>query len=185
MASVNFQEIERLEAEQTAYNRIEKDFEEVINELASDPGLERFRQEYEKLFRSLRRAHENEKKLLSKCKELMIDIDENTKEVQKVLLMTQEDAQTITQLRGELERTYKILELAKEREEKSKNKIENLNTEMKHLQTLIQEGSSLSSGQTNTVHELIIEKEELEKGILMNLIIRKNNAYHSNHFKLE
>jgi hypothetical protein len=36
--------------------------------------LERFRQEYEKLYKLLISSHENEKRLLKKCKELNSDI---------------------------------------------------------------------------------------------------------------
>ncbi len=46
----------------------------MISELATDPSLERFRQEYEKLYKLLISSHENEKRLLKKCKELNADI---------------------------------------------------------------------------------------------------------------
>lgn len=47
--------------------------------------------------------------------------------------MTQEDNTTIAHLKSELEKTYKILELSKDREEKSKQKIENLGLEIQNL----------------------------------------------------
>ena len=37
---------------------------------------------------------------------------------------------------SELEKAYKVLETSKDREEKSKQKIENLHTEIKHLTAL-------------------------------------------------
>jgi hypothetical protein len=52
------------------------------------------------------------------------------------LKLTQEDSQTISVLKTELEKTYKVLEMSREREEKSKQKIENLHTEIKHLQAI-------------------------------------------------
>jgi len=45
-----------------------------LQELAGDASLERFRLEYEKLHRALKASHENEKKLLRRCKELNGDI---------------------------------------------------------------------------------------------------------------
>ena len=46
----------------------------VLNELSTDPALEAFRLEYEKLHRTLKISHENEVKLLTKCKDLNNDI---------------------------------------------------------------------------------------------------------------
>jgi len=48
-----------------------------LNDLAADQSLEKFRLEYEKLHRALKVSHENEKKLLSKCRELSTDINGN------------------------------------------------------------------------------------------------------------
>ena len=128
--------------------------------------MERFRIEYEKLHRALKFSHENEKKLLKKCRELNNDIVSNAAKVQTALKLTQEDSQTITFLKGELEKTFNVLQLSKDREEKSKQKIENLHAEIKHLNTLIEQGNSLSSGQNNTVHDLLNMKEQVMKGNL-------------------
>lgn len=40
----------------------------MLNELVGDKSLERFRQEYDKLHNSLKKAHENEKRLIKKCR---------------------------------------------------------------------------------------------------------------------
>lgn len=45
--------------------------------------------------------------------------------------MTSDDSTAIQYLKTELEKTYKILELSREREEKSKQKIENLHAEIR------------------------------------------------------
>lgn len=109
-------------------------------------------------------SHENEKKLLKRCRDLNADIVGNAAKVQTALKLTQEDSQTITFLKTELEKTFNILQLSRDREEKSKQKIENLHAEIKHLNTLIDQGNSLSSGQNNTVHDLLNMKEQLMKG---------------------
>lgn len=83
--------------------------------------------------------------------------------MQTALKLTQEDSQTISVLKTELEKTHKLLELTKERETKSKEKLVGLDTQIKHLNTLIEQGNTLSSGQSNTVHELLIIKDELLK----------------------
>lgn len=60
--------------------------------------------------------------------------------------MTQQDNSTITHLKSELEKMYKILELSKDREEKSKQKIENLSLEIENLNQLIKRSSAATSG---------------------------------------
>jgi hypothetical protein len=50
----------------------------------------------------LRNSYENEKRLLSKVKELNTDIVGNTSKVQTALKLTREDSQTIAALKEEL-----------------------------------------------------------------------------------
>eukprot|EP00958_Prasinococcus_capsulatus_P017399 scaffold1959_cov403-Prasinococcus_capsulatus_cf.AAC.9 len=56
--------------ETKAFEALERDFEEVLQDLAGDKSLERFRIEYEKLHRALRKSSESEKRLQKKCREL-------------------------------------------------------------------------------------------------------------------
>lgn len=154
---------EEIGLEPQAFEALEREFQDVLQELAGDPSLERFRTQYEALHRALLKSHENEKKLLKKCKELNSDIVGNASKVQVALKMTQEDSHTIALLKNEIEKTYRMLELSKEREERNKQKIENLHSEIRHLQSLIDQGNNISSGQSNTVNELLLVKEELTK----------------------
>ena len=52
-----------------------------MNELISDTSLEKFRKEYEKLHSALQRSHDNEKKLISKCRELNDELLNNANKV--------------------------------------------------------------------------------------------------------
>jgi hypothetical protein len=47
---------------------LEKEILEILKELTSDPALERFRVEYEKLYKLLKSSHDNERLLIRKCK---------------------------------------------------------------------------------------------------------------------
>ena len=89
---------------------------------------------------ALKISHENEKKLLKKCKEIKKDIVSNAAKVQTALKLTHEDSQTIIFLKTELEKTLKVLNLSKEREDKAIQKIENLQSEIKHLNSLMKKG---------------------------------------------
>jgi hypothetical protein len=69
-------------------------------------------------------------RLLEKCKQLNRNIGKNAKRVSQALKMTNLDRQTIDTLKLEAERMYKMIELAKERDERNKVKMENLHSEI-------------------------------------------------------
>jgi hypothetical protein len=72
---------------------------QVLQELVGDQSLERFRQEYEKLHRALKKSNEGEKRLLKKCRELNTEIVSNAVKVQTALRLSQEDQDTIGSLK--------------------------------------------------------------------------------------
>ena len=71
----------------------------VMKELTGDKSLERFRVEYEKLHRALKKSHESEKRLMHKCRELNAEIVANASKVTTALKMSQEDKTTIASLK--------------------------------------------------------------------------------------
>jgi hypothetical protein len=83
----------------SAFESFEKDFNEVLAQLVGDTSLERFRQEYEKLYRALQKSHESEKRLIRRCHELNAEIVGNTAKVKTALQLSQKDSETITALR--------------------------------------------------------------------------------------
>jgi hypothetical protein len=64
-----------------------------------DTSLEKFRVEYEKLHRALKKSHESEKRLMQKCRELNGEIVANAAKVQTALKLSQEDQNTISSLK--------------------------------------------------------------------------------------
>lgn len=64
-----------------------------------DKSLEKFRVEYEKLHRALKKSHESEKRLMQKCRELNGEIVANAAKVQTALKLSQEDQNTISSLK--------------------------------------------------------------------------------------
>ncbi len=64
-----------------------------------DKSLERFRIEYEKLHRALKKSHESEKRLMQKCRELNAEIVANAAKVTTALKLSQEDKTTISSLK--------------------------------------------------------------------------------------
>ena len=93
-----------LETNTSAFEALERDFQEVLSELMGDQSLERFRLEYEKLHRALKKSHEQEKRLVKKCRELNSEILNNQAKIKTALRLSQEDQKTISHLQKEMER---------------------------------------------------------------------------------
>merc|ERR1719163_1963094 len=106
--------------EASAFEALEKDFQEVLQELVGDKSLEHFRLEYEKLHRALKKSHESEKRLIKKCRELNQEIVSNAAKVQTALNLSKEDQATIANLKKEIERAWKMVEASHEKEQRAK-----------------------------------------------------------------
>lgn len=134
---------------------------QVLSELIGDKSLDRFRTEYEKLHRALKKSHESEKRLIKKCRELNAEIVSNAAKVQTALKLSQEDQNTIGSLKREIEKAWKMVDASHEKEARAKETIQQLKTEIQNLSRLVEQGAGLSMGQENAVNELLKAKEEL------------------------
>lgn len=152
-----------LETNTSAFEALERDFQEVLSELMGDQSLERFRLEYEKLHRALKKSHEQEKRLVKKCRELNSEILNNQAKIKTALRLSQEDQKTISHLQKEMEKTWKLVYAAQEKETRGKETIQALKEEMANLSKLVERGAGLSINQENMVKELRQAKEELER----------------------
>ena len=149
--------------EASAFEALEKDFQEVLTELVGDKSLERFRLEYEKLHRALKKSHEQEKRLIRRCRELNTEIVNNAQKVQTALKLSQEDQHTIGQLKKEIESAWKMVDSSHEKEQRAKDTIQELKVQITQLGRLVEQGAGLSIGQDNTVQELIKVRDELTR----------------------
>lgn len=68
-----------------------QEFQMILDELVGDENMEKVRGEYEKLIQVLVKSRENEKRLMSKCRELNAKIVSTTTKVADALKMRQED----------------------------------------------------------------------------------------------
>jgi TRAP-type mannitol/chloroaromatic compound transport system substrate-binding protein len=90
---------DELTFQSNAFESLERDFQQVLSELVGDKSLDRFRQEYEKLHRALKKSHENEKRLIKKCRELNQEIVQNAAKVQTALRLSTEDRNNLALLK--------------------------------------------------------------------------------------
>ena len=75
------------------------------------------------------------------------DIIASAARLQSALRYSNDDTHTISYLKAEVAKTYKYLELSKEHEELSKQKIEKLKAEMKSLHMMMEQNDSYTEGQ--------------------------------------
>ncbi|KAK2163802.1 hypothetical protein LSH36_74g11133 [Paralvinella palmiformis] len=146
-----------------AFEVLEKNFQEVLQELMGDRSLEKFRVEYEKIHHALKKSHESEKRLMQKCRELNAEIVANSAKVATALKLSQEDQATIASLKKEIEKAWKMVDAAHEKETRARETIQSLKLEISNLSKLVEQGAGLTMGQEHSVNELLKVKEELTR----------------------
>ncbi|XP_059408731.1 cilia- and flagella-associated protein 58 [Carassius carassius] len=152
-----------METEDSAFETMEKDIEEVLNELSGDDKLEKFHVEYEKIAKALRKSHENEKRLMSKCRELNAEIMSNTVKVSTAMKLADEDQATITSLKMEIDKAWKMVEASHAKELQAKETIQKLKEDITSLNKLMEKGAGVSEGQEYSMGDLLKIKEDLTK----------------------
>ncbi|XP_070839620.1 cilia- and flagella-associated protein 58 [Chaetodon trifascialis] len=109
-----------------------EEFQMVLNELVGE-SMEKVRVEYEKLIHALKKSRENEKRLMSKCRELNADIVSTSTKVAAALKLSQEDETAITSLKRELDKAWKMVDAAHDKEKGDKETIRTLKEEVANL----------------------------------------------------
>lgn len=142
---------------------LDKEFQDLLHHITGDDNLEKYRSEYEKLYKAFRLSFDNEKRLVKRCKDLNEMIMTNAASVKAALEMSQEDSNTIKRLKREIEKAWVFVDKAKDKEEKSKKMVQELKSEITHLNTIVEQGATLSLGPENNVHELLKTRDDLVK----------------------
>jgi chromosome segregation ATPase len=144
------------------YEALERDFKEVLQSMVGEKTMERFKAEYEKLHRALKTSYDSEKRLVRQVKDLNEIIVQNAARVKAAIKLTQEDSSTIGLLKKEVDKAWKLVETAKEKEEKARKIISELRTEIAQLHKTVELGSGLQFNQDNTVQQLMQKKQAME-----------------------
>eukprot|EP01116_Phalansterium_solitarium_P023261 TRINITY_DN805_c0_g1_i2.p1 TRINITY_DN805_c0_g1~~TRINITY_DN805_c0_g1_i2.p1 ORF type:complete len:893 (+),score=388.33 TRINITY_DN805_c0_g1_i2:142-2820(+) len=145
------------------FESLDKNFQEVLNELVGDQNLDRFRVEYEKLFRAVKKSHDSEKKLIKRCREMNAEIITNASKVQTALKLSQDDHKTIGALKKEVDKAWRMVDLSHQKEAAANGAITSLKAEMLRLTHLVEDGLGLAVGQEHSKKELQKMTEELTK----------------------
>lgn len=168
--------LQDLDLAPTEYEALERDFQIMLQEMQGDQTLEKFRQDYEKLHRTLKRSHEIEKRLIKKCKELNQMIQLNAKSVKDALTMAQRDSEEIKKLKNEVEQAWKLVDHHNEMEQRSKQTIQNLKQEIHKLGKIVEQGAGIAVDQKTTINDLMEEKKNL---------LKEREAQHATYTKLQ
>ncbi|XP_065602670.1 cilia- and flagella-associated protein 58 [Cyrtonyx montezumae] len=155
------EESAKLYLEESTLEALEKEFQEVISLLKEDNSLEKFRTEYEKLHAVLKKSHENEKRLMEKCRELNAELVMNSSKVAVLTKISKDDQETISSMKKEIEKAWKMVDVAYEKEQKAKETIRSLQEEVARLATSVDQGSGLSFSREYNISELVKYKEEI------------------------
>lgn len=126
----------------------------VLEQLKGDKTLDKFRQEYEKLHKALKKSHESEKRLMQKTRELNAEITANSAKVATALKLSQEDQNQIQSLKKEIEKAWKTRDAAYEKETRARETIQQLKMEIANLSKLVEQGAGLTMGQEHRWVEL-------------------------------
>jgi len=157
---LNNQELDSLD-------QLEKNFQRVISELVTERTLDTFRVEYEKIYESFLVSHQHNAQLVDKCRELNSEILANSTKVSSILKLSQDDQRTIAGLRYEFEKAWKMVEMSQERENKSRDLIEQLKLEVNHLTKLAEKGGAMSLTNDSSLQVIQDDVSSLKKEIAM------------------
>jgi DNA repair exonuclease SbcCD ATPase subunit len=169
----------------SSFQQLEQEFQDVLQELMGDRSLEKFRIEYEKLHKALIKSHESEKRLMQKCRELNAELVANSAKVQTALKLSQEDQNTIASLRKELERAWKVSDTSLEKEQSAKEAIQSLKQEIANLSKMVEQGAGLTVSQEQNVNELVKTRDDLvvERDKLLDELVKLRNTLEDSQLK--
>ncbi|XP_054611078.1 cilia- and flagella-associated protein 58 isoform X2 [Dunckerocampus dactyliophorus] len=146
-----------------------EEFQMVLSELTEeqeDPNMDKIREEYEKLLNALTKSYANEKRLMTKCKELSAEMASASTKFEAALKMSHDDESTITSLKTEVEKAWKMVDAAYVKEQAQMETIKNLQEEVASLTQLAEQQSLASANQDQSdllkmIEELTNERDRL------------------------
>ncbi|GAB1610611.1 cilia- and flagella-associated protein 58, partial [Argonauta hians] len=134
----------------------------ILVELSNNRTLDKFRNEYEKLYQALKTSYESEKRLMSKCRELNAEMIAQSAKVSHLLLLSEEDQSNIASLKKEVEKAWKLVDQNQEKELSYKETIEALKSEIEHMTSMMDAGAIMDTGEEQKMQEIYRLKETHE-----------------------
>lgn len=139
---------------------MDKEFDDVLRKLEGDSTLEKFRGEFEKLYNALKKSHDGEKRLMTKCRELNAELLASAAKVQ-AMAAGDEDDTTVTSLQKEVDQAWRMVDAARENEATLRETIEQLRQEISSMSALVEQGSGVAASHGEDITELLQQKKDL------------------------
>eukprot|EP00796_Vickermania_ingenoplastis_P011054 gene11055-7686_t len=143
---------------------LERDYNEVMDALGSDETLDHFRMEYDKFYNALRKSHTGERNLVAKCQELTQELLSNAAKMQAAVKLSQGDHSTIEALKKEIEKAWRTVDTANDKDLRARETVKTLQEEIASLQNILEEGSAMPSDHA-TIEELKLENKRMQVDI--------------------
>mmetsp|Transcript_6307 Transcript_6307/g.9176 ORF Transcript_6307/g.9176 Transcript_6307/m.9176 type:complete len:897 (+) Transcript_6307:150-2840(+) len=170
---------------------LSKEFQVVQNELSGNDYLDRFRTEYEKLFKSYKRSQVNEKRLIKKCSELESEILSFSQKVLAELKSQSEDQNEIFKLKKSIEEKWKEVDQLNNSTSDAKVKMRELKKEIDFLNQALESAIEGGQSESNTIllslkkeKEKVFKEHEVQHRHLLN-ILNEIKRLHAQHKALE
>jgi len=153
--------LDELAPDQDAFEDIERDFKMFLEEIVGVPNLKRFKEDYQKIYKTLKTSYDSERKLIAKAKSLIDDIWMNAQQVKSALRMANNEADKIEELKRRVEEDTLKVAQKKEDEEVKRQKISLQQAEIEALDKKASEAHELE--EEITLKTLRSESDELQK----------------------
>jgi len=153
--------LDELAPDQDAFEDIERDFKMFLEEIVGVPNLKRFKEDYQKIYKTLKTSYDSERKLIAKAKSLIDDIWMNAQQVKSALRMANNEADKIEELKRRVEEDTLKVAQKKEDEEVKRQKIALQQAEIEALDKKASEAHELE--EEITLKTLRSESDELQK----------------------
>lgn len=151
------------ESRAVEFQKLEETFNSTLEQLDRDDSLEKFRQEYEKLYRHFKASHAQEKILIQKVRELNQQILHNASEAQNAMALNEGGQSLTTELKRKLEKTVAMNDRLRKKDIKTREIIRELTMEKEKLSALLTEGATLSIDHQSKISDLTKINEDMSR----------------------
>ena len=157
------EQFEKIQQQNSSFDQLERQFQEVLLELEGEDTLETYRKEYDTLHVSFLKLHDGERRLVKKCLDLQIEIHACQTKTKTAEDLSAGDQCTIETLRKEINKAKSRLEQSMEKEVTAKENIKRLRTEHRDLERQVEKGVSGLVGHDSALNELAKVRDDLQK----------------------
>jgi len=125
--------------------------------------LLKFKQEYVSLFSALSTSANTSQTLHSQCTTLIVDLQSNASKLTQANVVSSKDKNTISTLKKDIKKAWKMVESSNEKEQRAKEAIQNLKGEITQLTKVMENGAGNQIGKDHSINALMQAKEDLTR----------------------